>query len=101
MITIDSLGPDGKRRMVIATTVVGLVFSIVTFVLRVWVRSSVAGRLYREDWVMAVALLLSFGFAICNFYGEETWRVAQGTCAHDRCRADGGPGRARWHAGQG
>lgn len=69
VIKIDSLGPEGKRRMVIATTVVGLVCSIVTLVLRVFARTSSIGRLYAEDWVMVLALFLSFGFAICNFYG--------------------------------
>jgi hypothetical protein len=72
VITIDSLGPEGKRHMVVATTVVGLVLSVVTFALRSWARLSVVRRLYREDWVMAAALLLSLGFVICNFYGERS-----------------------------
>lgn len=71
VITIDSLGPEGKRRMVVAATVVGLAFSVVTFTLRSWARLSVVGRLYREDWVMALALFLSLGFVICNFYGKR------------------------------
>lgn len=90
IITIDSLDPEGKRRMVIATTVVGLVCSIVTMVLRVWARVSSIGRLYVEDWVMALALFLSFGFAICNFYGT----VAPPDRDYDphaqcNCRSDG------------
>lgn len=72
MITIDSLGPEGKRHMVVATTVVGIVLSVVTFALRSWARLSVVRWLYREDWMMAAALLLSLGFVICNFYGERS-----------------------------
>ena len=68
VIAIDSLDPEGKRRMVIATTVVGLICSISTYILRIWARLSSSG-MFLEDWVMGVALFLSFGFAICNFYG--------------------------------
>ena len=69
VIKIDSLDPEGKRRMVIATTVVGLVCSVTTTVLRLWARVSTIGHLYLEDWIMSLALFLSFGFVTCNFYG--------------------------------
>jgi hypothetical protein len=93
VIAIDSLGPEGKRRMVIATTTVGLVCSISTYILRTWARLS-TGRMFIEDWVMGVALFLSFGFAICNFYGTIYCFNASSSLADPGDRFNGRPGRA-------
>jgi hypothetical protein len=80
VLEIDSLGVTGKRTMVVGCTIVGLVFSNVSFALRIWVKTHYQGSLFAEDWLMGVALFISYSFVFCEFYGKLFYPTNSRTC---------------------
>jgi hypothetical protein len=69
-VEIDNLGVSGKKTLVMVSTIVLLVLSHLSYGLRLLARKTTAGRLQLEDWLMAGALLFSYGTAVCQFYGD-------------------------------
>ena len=69
-ITLDTLSQQGNKNYLTGATVVGIVFSHVTTFGRIYSRLKSMGRLHAEDWFMLVALFLSYGIIVCNFYGR-------------------------------
>ncbi|KAF7887941.1 uncharacterized protein EAF01_011095 [Botrytis porri] len=66
---LDDLGVQGKRSLVLVSTVFLLVLSIASFVLRVFAKLYTVARIQCEVWFMGVALLFSLGTPICELYG--------------------------------
>ncbi|KAF7956131.1 hypothetical protein EAE96_005051 [Botrytis aclada] len=66
---LDDLGVQGKRSLVLVSTIFLLVLSIVSFVLRIFAKLYTVARIQYEDWFMGVALLFSLGTPICELYG--------------------------------
>jgi hypothetical protein len=71
VLLIDSLDVEGKKTLVIVLPIIGLVLSHVTFGLRVWVKKTTLGHLQKEDWFMFAALMMSYSFVACEFYGKS------------------------------
>lgn len=70
-LELDHLGVQGKRALVLVTTIVLIILSHVSCGLRVWAKLASAGRLQREDFFMGGALFFSYGTLICQFYGTS------------------------------
>jgi hypothetical protein len=75
VLELDNLGVEGKRTLVLVSTIVLLVISHLSYGLRLVARKTTAGRLQWEDWLMGGALLFSYGTAVCQFYGNIPWRL--------------------------
>jgi hypothetical protein len=67
---IDQFSVGRKREQVIAAAVVGLVFSTLSTLLRVWARVLVINRLKKEDWIMIAGLAFSYGALASLLYGQ-------------------------------
>jgi hypothetical protein len=72
-LELDNLGVNGKRTLVMVSTIVLLALSHVSYGLRLWARKSTTGRFQLEDWLMGGALFFSYGTAVCQFYGTFSW----------------------------
>jgi hypothetical protein len=76
MVTLESSEVDYNRRVVIASTIVVLVFSNISYVLRLWARRLQNQRLQLDDYLMGVALPFSYVPAVCLLYGKYNLQLA-------------------------
>lgn len=67
-VALDNFGVDQKQTYVVAGTTVGLVLAIVTYVARLYTRLTFNKTLYREEWWMGAAVLVTCGAAACLLY---------------------------------
>lgn len=69
-IGLDHFGVHQKQLYVIIATAIGLFISHASTILRVWSKSLTLKRLCLEDWLMIIALLLSYGVAVPLCWGK-------------------------------
>ncbi|KAI1870947.1 hypothetical protein JX265_005987 [Neoarthrinium moseri] len=68
---MDNYDAGQKKAYVISATTTGLVFSTVTYGMRLQSRRLITKRLYHEDWWMLAGLLCSYGIAAMTFWGFD------------------------------
>ncbi|OAA67789.1 CFEM domain-containing protein [Akanthomyces lecanii RCEF 1005] len=67
-VALDNFGVGQKQTYVVAGTTVGLVLAIVTYMARLYTRLTFNKTIYREEWWMGAAVLVTCGAAVCLFY---------------------------------
>ena len=81
-VELDHLDVEGKREFVISMVIIGLFLSHATFAGRIWAKISYSGKLHAEDWFMAAALLMTYSFAVCEFYGNQGQAPRESHCTN-------------------
>lgn len=66
---LDDLDVQGKRSFVLVSTILLLIISILSFVLRIFANLYTVARIQSEDWFMGVALSFSLGTPVFELYG--------------------------------
>jgi hypothetical protein len=70
VVTLESDAVDYNKRVVLASTIVVLIISNTSYVLRLWARRKQNQRLQLDDYLMGLALPFSYIPAVCLLYGE-------------------------------
>jgi hypothetical protein len=71
-ITLESNAASYNQKVVIASTIVVLFCSNVSYILRLLARRKQNQKLQLDDYLMGASLPFSYIPAVCLFYGEST-----------------------------
>lgn len=71
MVLGDNFTVKQRKQYVVVSMSIGIALSTVSLAARLWARKLVIGRLRVEDWLMIAGTIISYGTAICMFYGKS------------------------------